>query len=387
MRRMRPQNTIMPGGTGNGTVERTGLVKFARVRPRGSYRAIAGGADGPRSLCSPAGIYGGGYRRIAGGPASMMGTMGKPTLIPLTGTQHEISAGDYRATVAELGAGLRQLSYRGRPVISEYEPDELPPAAAGQLLAPWPNRIDGGHYSFAGTDYQLDLSEPAKGNAIHGLTRWAGWQASQHEPGSVRLSHLLHGQPGYPFCLDLAADYRLTANGGLEVSITALNAGTRPAPYGTGSHPYLTAGTPAIDECELALPAAQWLPADSRGIPAAAPQDVTGTPQDFRKARAIAGARLDHAFTGLSRDAGGLAWVRLSASGVRVSFWAGEGYQWLQVFTGDALDAPHRRRALAIEPMTCPPNAFVTGLDLITLDPGSSVTHAWGIQCVSPDPG
>jgi aldose 1-epimerase len=310
----------------------------------------------------------------------MIGTMGKQISIPLTGAQYEISAGDYRATVTELGAGLRQLSYRGRPVISGYEPDELPPAAAGQLLAPWPNRIDGGHYSFSGMGCQLDLSEPATGNAIHGLTRWAGWQMSENEPGRVLLRHLLHGRPGYPFCLELAADYRLSADGGLQVSITARNAGTRPAPYGTGSHPYLTAGTPAIDECELALPAAQWLPADSRGIPDAAPRDVAGTPQDFRVARAIGGTRLDHAFTGLDREADGLAWTRLNAAGQQVSLWAGEGYHWLQVFTGDALDAPHRRRALAVEPMTCPPNAFVTGLDLITLDPGSSVTHAWGIQ-------
>ena len=160
-------------------------------------------------------------------PASMMGTMASQTLIPLTGAQYEISAGDYRATVTELGAGLRQLSYRGQPVISEYEPDELPPAGAGQLLAPWPNRVDGGRYSFGGTTRQLDLSEPANGNAIHGLTRWAGWQISENEPGSVLLRHLLHGRPGYPFCLDLGAEYRLSADGGLQVSITARNAGTR----------------------------------------------------------------------------------------------------------------------------------------------------------------
>jgi aldose 1-epimerase len=310
----------------------------------------------------------------------MMGTMGNPTPIPLTGGQYEISAGDYRATITELGAGLRQLSYRGRPVVAGYEAGELPPAGAGQLLAPWPNRIDGGRYSFGGTAYQLDLSEPANGNAIHGLTRWASWQAGQHEPDRVLLSHRLLGRSGYPFCLELTAGYQLTADGGLQVSITARNAGTRPAPYGTGSHPYLTAGTPVIDECELALPAARWLPADARGIPSAAPQDVTGTPQDFRAARAIGGTRLDHAFTDLARDAGGRAWARFGGPGGQISFWAGEGYRWLQVFTGDALAEPQRRRALAVEPMTCPPNAFVTGQDLITLDPGASVTHAWGIQ-------
>ncbi len=240
--------------------------------------------------------------------------MANPTSIPITGAQYEISAGDYRATVTELGAGLRQLSYRGKPVSSEYEPDELPPAAACQLLAPWPNRVDGGRYQFGGMDCQLDLSEPAQGNAIHGLTRWAGWHAEQSDGSRVLLRHVLYGQAGYPFCLDLAAEYRLTADDGLQVTITARNAGTRTAPFGTGCHPYLTAGTPGIDDCELQLPAAQWLAPGPRGIPATEPQDVTGTEYDFRAGRRVGGVRLDHAFTGLARDADGRAWARLSAA-------------------------------------------------------------------------
>jgi len=309
-----------------------------------------------------------------------MGSMGMPTSIPVTGAQHAIRAGDYRATVTELGAGLRQFTYRGEPVCTPYAADELPPAAAGQLLAPWPNRIDGGRYRFGGVDLQLDLSEPAQRNAIHGLTRWAGWQAERHDDAAVRLSHLLHGRSGYPFCLDLAAEYRLDAGEGLQVTVTARNAGTRTAPYGTGSHPYLTAGTPGIDECELELPAAQWLPAGPRGIPAAGPKDVAGTQYDFRAARPIGGTRLDHACTGLARDADGRAWVHLAAAGRQVSLWAGQGYRWLQVFTGAPLDPPHRRRALAVEPMTCPPNAFVTGRDLISLLPGAGVRHSWGVR-------
>jgi len=107
---------------------------------------------------------------------------------------------------------------------------------------------------------------------------------------------------------------------------------------------------------------------------------VAGTQYDFRAARAIGDVSLDHAFTRLARDADGRAWARLGADRLQVSFWAGPGYHWLQVFTGDPLDPPHRRRALAVEPMTCPPNAFATGHDLITLEPGGSVQHAWGIR-------
>jgi aldose 1-epimerase len=301
-------------------------------------------------------------------------------MVPLTGIQHEISAGDYRATVTQLGAGLRALHYLGRPVIGEYGPDVLPPGASGQLLAPWPNRVDGGRYSINGTRYQLDLSEPANLNAIHGLTRWDGWEAAALTSEAVLLRHVLLGRQGYPFCLDIEAEYRLAAGSGLRVSVTARNAGSTPAPYGTGSHPYLATGTPAIDDCELMLPGGLWLPADERGIPSGPVEDVAGTPYDFRESRPIAATRLDHALTGLARDADGRAWARLTGGGTQVALWAGPGYQWLQVFTGDTLDPAHRRRALAVEPMTCPPNAFASGVDLLLLEPGDSVTHTWGIQ-------
>jgi aldose 1-epimerase len=305
-------------------------------------------------------------------------------VIPLTGAQYQISAGQYLAIITELGAGLRELQHGGSAVVAGYQPDELPPGGAGQLLAPWPNRVDRGRYAFSGAEHQLDLSEPAGGNAIHGLTRWANWQAAERAEDAVQLRYLLHGHPGYPFCLELTAEYRLGAATGLRLTITARNAGSRPAPYGTGCHPYLTAGVPVIDDCELALPAARWLPANERGIPSGGEQDVTGSPYDFRESRPIGETRLDHSLTGLARDDSGRAWARLAGGTTRVALWAGPGFRWLQVFTGDTLDAGHRRRAIAIEPMTCPPNALVTGTDLLTLEPGGSVTHAWGIQVSQP---
>jgi len=305
--------------------------------------------------------------------------MAEPGVL-LTGTQHEIAAGDYQATVTELGANLRALRYRGVPVIREYEPDKLPPAGAGELLAPWPNRIDRGRYSFAGAEYQLDLSEPAHGNAIHGLTRFASWQLIETAEDTVELGIRLLGHPGYPFCLRLLARYRLSAEDGLEVTVTAHNAGSGPAPYGTGSHPYLRAGDGLVDGWTLLLPADRWLPADDRGIPSADPEDVAGTAFDFTVGRAVGDTVLDHALTGLHRDGSGRAWARLTGPAAEVALWAGIGYGWLQVFTGDPLGTDQRRRALAIEPMTCPPNAFVTGTDLLTLPPDASVSHQWGLH-------
>ncbi len=300
--------------------------------------------------------------------------------LPLTGAQYEIAAGEYRATVTELGAGLRSLSLGGQAVISEHGADEVPPAGAGQLLAPWPNRVDHGTYSFGGRSYQLDLSEPAHGNAIHGLTRFASWTVCHSQPDLVELGLPLLGQPGYPFCLALSARYRLSAQGGLEVTVTARNTGSRPAPFGTGSHPYLLAGTGTIDSWQLQLPAARWQPADGRGIPVGRPREVAGSEYDFRERRPIGSTSLDTAFTGLYTDDDGCAWARLTGPDAEIALWAGAGYRWLQVFTGDALGPDARRRALAIEPMTCPPNAFVTGIDLLTIEPGDSTVQQWGIR-------
>jgi aldose 1-epimerase len=303
--------------------------------------------------------------------------------VPLTGFQYEIEAGPYRATLTQLGAGLRELLFHDEPVVDGYQADELPPAAAGQLLAPWPNRIDGGRYAFAGTEYQLALTEPAHGNAIHGLTRWTAWTEVRHDASSVLLRSEPHGVQGYPFCLEIDAEYRLDPGTGLHVAITARNRGGHAAPYGTGFHPYLTVRAPSVDECELTLPSASWLPADDRGIPSGPAAAVDGTPYDFRKPRLIGATQIDHALTTLARDGDGRAWAHLADSDrseARVSLWAGQGYHWLQVFTGDSLGPDRRRKAVAIEPMTCPPNAFVTGEDLLVLEPGQAVTHTWGIQ-------
>jgi aldose 1-epimerase len=305
--------------------------------------------------------------------------------IPLTGTQYEIEAGDYRATVTELGAGLRELEHAGTPLVTTYDADDLPPHGAGQLLTPWPNRIDGGRYSFGGVEHRLDLSEPASGNAIHGLTRWMPWTRASHERSEVTLRSVPHGQQGYPFALQVDVIYRLDGESGLHVTVTAANKGSHPAPWGTGQHPYLKVATPTVDDCELTLPADRWLPVDKRGIPSGASRDVAGTDFDFRAARKIADTRLDHAFTGLRREADGLAWVRLVAGGTGTAIWVDAGYRWLQAFTGDALEPEYRRTALAVEPMTCPPNAFVSGEDLIVLQPRETVTCRWGLRSFLPN--
>lgn len=299
--------------------------------------------------------------------------------IPVTGEQYEIAAGSLRATVTEMGAGLRTLYDRDRPLLDGYDADEMAPGANGHVLLPWPNRVDHGRYTFGGQSHQLDLTEPAAANAIHGLVRWSSWRLVEHLPYHVELAHRLHGHPGYPHVLDLSISYTLDRDRGLTAAVHAANVGSTPAPYGNGAHPYLTAGAERVDECVLTAPGATWLPVDDRAIPTGR-EPAAGTPYDFRKARRIGDVRVNYAYTDLARDPAGRAWAHLRApDGHTVSLWVDEKYPWIQVYTGDELPQGLERRGLGVEPMSCPPNAFVTGEDVLTLKPGDTTTSRWGI--------
>ncbi|MGH3243881.1 MAG: aldose 1-epimerase family protein [Spirillospora sp.] len=295
----------------------------------------------------------------------------------ITGEQFALSAGPYQAVVTEAGAGLRELTHEGRPLILSYGADERAPSAFGQLLVPWPNRVDRGRYEFGGAAHRLDVSEPDRDCAIHGLVRWAAWRAAEHAPDRVRLTHRLLGTAGYPFRLDLEAEYSLDAADGLRVQITARNAGTATAPYGHGAHPYLTAGEP-IDACAVTLGADRYLPVDGRMIPSGPSADVTGTKYDLRAGPPLGDRRIDNAYTDLNRDGEGRAWVILEGGTRTVGLWADDAHPWIEIYTAD--NAPHPREGLGVEPMSCPPNAFASGEGVASLEPGSEFTGTWGIR-------
>jgi aldose 1-epimerase len=283
------------------------------------------------------------------------------TPVSPSGTSWTISAGPYEATVVSVGGGLRELTYDGQPLVLGYGPDEQARAALGQLLIPWPNRIADGRYSFDGAEQQLALTEPDRHNASHGLVRWAEWSRQGDEPDRAVLTHRLHGQPGYPHQLDLTATYTLDPDRGLTVEVGAVNVGAGRAPYGFGAHPYLTVGRP-VDECELSFTAGRRLETDPDRLLPTGLTGVAGTEFDFSTPRRIGELEINSAFTGL-----GDTWaVRLSAGERAVTLRSDAA--WVQLFTAEALD----RAGLAVEPMSCPPNAFASGTDLIVLDPGGT---------------
>ncbi|HSR24172.1 MAG TPA: aldose 1-epimerase family protein [Candidatus Eisenbacteria bacterium] len=296
------------------------------------------------------------------------------------GAQHVICHGDQRATVVQVGGGLREYEVAGFPVLDGFGEDEMAGSGRGQVLQPWPNRLAGGRYEFAGQTLQVPLSEPDKGNAIHGLVRWSGWNLLEGGASRVRLGHVLWAQAGYPFTLALELEYELS-DAGLRVTMRSENAGRGPAPYGAGMHPYVRADLGGIDGATLRLQAEQWLEADERQVPTGRVLSVAGTGYDFREPRGIGRTRIDTAFTGLGRDSAGIARAELrSGDGGRlVTVWMDGHFDYLMLFTGDTLAEGERRRSLGVEPMTCAPDAFNSGLGLLVLEPGEQVSGSWGI--------
>lgn len=283
--------------------------------------------------------------------------------------------------MVEVGGGLRTYAFRGRDVLAGYSPDARCSAGRGQLLMPWPNRIRDGRYSFAGTEHQLALTEPDRGNAAHGLVRWAIWSVLEQSEDTVTLGCRLRPQPGWEWSLDLSVTYAMTASG-LIVTPGARNVGADPAPFGFGAHPYLSVGEARVDEVVLGIPAASLLELDARLLPTGL-ATLDGTSHDFREPRALGELGLDTAFTDIAADADGRWRVTLTHphTGRAATLWAdATAYPWLQVFTGDSLPLTTRRTSgLAVEPMTCPPDAFNSGDDLLVLQPGQAFAAPWGI--------
>ncbi|MEU9836163.1 aldose 1-epimerase family protein [Streptosporangium sp. NPDC048047] len=293
--------------------------------------------------------------------------------------QFTLRSGTLHAEITERSAALRVLRDGERDLVVSWPADGPIPYYSGTLLAPWPNRVGGARYTFEGGEYRLPVNEEDRGNALHGLVAEADWKAVEwlsveDEHGFVRLAHTITPTPGYPFTVALEVRYSL-APGGLTTTLTAENTGDAAAPYGCGPHPWLLAGDD-VERYELHVPAGRVLLVDDRLLPRAL-EDVSGTPYDFTVPRVVGDTAVDHAFTGLIADGSGQATVRLRGpeGGVEVR-WDASVLPWVQVCTGTGLG----HRGLAVEPMTCPPDAFNSGTDLIVLRPGEKAETSWTIS-------
>jgi aldose 1-epimerase len=294
-----------------------------------------------------------------------------------TGDQYEIAAGSRRAVVTEVGATLRSYAVDDRDVVRGFAADEVIHGGRGQQLLPWPNRIRDGRYSFDGAPQQLALSEPDRHNAIHGLVRHVPWKLVSHTADRVEQRVRVYPQPGWPGVIEATIVHSVGDDGVVtEVSVT--NIGATAVPFGYAAHPYLTVGEDSVDDVVVSVPAERYLAVDDRLLPVDLIL-VEGRDEDLRVAAPLGSRRFDTALTGLTRDPDGRWRARLELGDRWAELWAGEGLDWIQVFTGN----DRRDLSIAVEPMTCGPNAFNAGPThdgMITLQPGGTATFRWGID-------
>ncbi|WP_062518281.1 aldose 1-epimerase family protein [Demequina gelatinilytica] len=297
----------------------------------------------------------------------------------ISGDQITLTSGDQVATIATLGAALREYTVGGREVVIPFPADELPAAFHGMVLAPWPNRLRDGRYEFDGRELQVPVSEPGRGTALHGMVSFAHWSVESSTESTVTLTYALAASPGYPFQLELATTYALGEDG-LTITTVARNVGAGPLPYGLGFHPWFAPGGTPLDASTLQLDAASRVTVDDRLLPTGSAPVAGGF--DLREARSLDGLAFDDAWVDVIPDAEGRSWARLGwADGATVEIWADAEAKAWQICTGDQVDGV-RRAGVAIEPMTCIADAFRTGDDLITLEPGAEHALTWGIRLV-----
>ena len=279
-----------------------------------------------------------------------------------SGTEITLENGDYRARIVSVGAGIAGLTYRGHDIVQPHDANEIPVGWSGKTLTPWPNRIEKGEYSWKGTTVRVPVNDFATGTALHGLMAWVDWEIVECSSTSVVLTAFVAPRDSYPWALDARAYFHLDAKRGLEVTLSATNVGTEEAPYGVSTHPYLCAGAPTVNECTLEVPAERVAIVDEHLIPTHI-AEVEGD-LDFRGTPLMGTRQIDHAYTALPEGEWSVVLRNASGEGTAMTSDA----PWVQIYSGENM----HRVAVAVEPMTCAPNAFNTGQDLLILQPGQS---------------
>lgn len=306
-----------------------------------------------------------------------------PTPTP-TGRQIVLDAHGARAEIGTVAAVLRSLTVGGVAVTEPFPEHATPPFGDGIVLVPWPNRVRDAKWTLDGEELALDVTEPDRSNALHGLLRYADYEIREQSAESVTLGALVPPQHGWPFLLDTWVRYELRPDG-ITVSQGATNHSARPAPYAAGSHPFLRVGASPVENLTLTVAAATYFDVDDRLNPIAE-HPVDGTSFDLRTGALVADLDLDTAFGGVTHQQGAAAWLT-APDGATVELVQDVDWGYVQVFTTRKFPRGGEfGLAVAVEPMTAPPDALNSGQGLQWIEPGASVEGSWGVR-YTPSPG
>lgn len=287
-------------------------------------------------------------------------------LTPLT-----LTAGDLTATFIP-GAGMvgSSLTHRGEDLLGQRGGVDAYVERGSTfgipLLYPWANRLSATRYRDVDLTGAPRVRLDANGLPIHGLLHaWPGWEVLEHTADRLRARADFSdgGLPGFPFPHLLEQHVHLTA-AALSIATMVRATGEAEVPVAFGYHPYL-----AITEADrLDVPARTHVALDDRGLPTAA------TEAQPAQAIALSGADLDDLYTGLSHPPA----FTLVQPERRITVRFDHGYPVAQLY------APPGQGLLAIEPMTAPTNALVTGDGLRTVEPGGTFIATFSITVDAP---
>lgn len=292
---------------------------------------------------------------------------------------YRISAGDIVAEIHPVGASLVGLHRGGTSLMAPWDPTTALGRYQGSIIAPWPNRVGDGHYTFKGGEYFLPVNETSRNNALHGFTAEKSWHVGGRSENRISFSLHLEASKGYPWSVELDATYRAEPDR-LTVSLLARNSSDNPAPFGAGFHPYFALPGAKRPEWLLVVEADEVIIPDSDRLLPLSHQSVAGSTFDFRHGRLLGNRVLDHAFG--PNISGAHATIRAanSATSIHVS---GDAYSpWMQIHNPQG-HGPFAN-SLVVEPTTCPPNAFQTGVGLTELEPSGVMETFWEILIVDP---
>ncbi|QNO37918.1 aldose 1-epimerase family protein [Protaetiibacter sp. SSC-01] len=288
------------------------------------------------------------------------------------------------ATVATLAAALTSLEVDGRELTERTPSTRLPGHGNGIVLAPWPNRVRDARWTHRGEVQQLDITDPSRGNAIHGLLRNTAYRVLERADDAVALGARIHPQHGWPFLLETWVRYAL-AEDGLTVTHGVRNLGAEPAPWAVGAHPYFRVGEVPVEQLTLEVRAEGYLELDERLVPVAVREVEPGGEFDLSAPRELGGLDLNVGYQDVVTGPEGAA-VLTAPDGARVVVWQDEPFRWLQVFTPrdfphvDAEGAEAPALAVALEPMTAAPDALNSGEGLVWLEPDQDWEASWGVR-------
>ena len=285
-----------------------------------------------------------------------------------------------RAEIGLVAAVLCSLTVDGIRLTETVPVDGLPPMGCGIVLAPWPNRVRDGRWELDGETQQLDITEPALGNASHGLLRNTAYRVIEQTPDAVTLGAFIAPQHGWPFALDTWVRYQLESDG-LTVTHGARNTGERPALWAVGAHPYFRIGETPVEQLTLRLDRPEYLELDDRLIPLRT-RPVEGTRFDLRTPRLLGDVDVNvaygdsEAFIGRSEA----AWLE-SSNGARLALWLDEEFAWIKVYTPTTFPREGGTGlAVALEPMSAAPDALNSRRGLSMIPAGGEWQASWGVR-------